>query len=720
MQGSGKPGPGNAISRSQFLRTVGIGAAGFAAAGAGLAGVARAHLPHDSVPSTGNPDPVHLKKPGYSPADGTAGAAENNDPEIWIYPTGSTALQSAFFSPSEPYGTASATQDAKNIQWVFGYNAQTHGHRAFFRLTIRGVPNIGDYFTLQASAGSTPIKFVFDTNLNGQTPTIRKIVKATYLPTLRNNITKAITDVASDLPVSAVNGVNSPATAWLYFDSPGEAGNDVSYASPIPDAILKFERSSQLDGTAPPNQQYRGYDPVPFPETGVSDGGSVKFAPGNYYLYGNASAPLIRLGKGAMLEALDPENRPVLNVRNDAVALFPAEAKGIRIDAPGHEASLKNLVYKGNRAIQVFGIDNLQISDCDIIVEPANAVQRDAGLSFRAEHPITGNVTIEYCTIIGTYRALEVNVGAFGTAANFTIKNCYIENSIAAGQTMRWGHAFAVDNNDNPANLHSGDFFIVGNKMLGPLTALFMGQSGNVIMVDNDLEADTYCRAYSGLSATALTVVGNTESSSLLINNNRIHMTMPDPVLLPIGVYQSAVPITSGLFMGDLPNRNTIFKNITIDGRSMDGSIDRDLGNSIGAYVWAWKNTNCSFMNISRPAPSSAYRWDLLGPKYPNVPAYPFTPLDYILESCSDCILIDNADPVAKVFDNNGAGNTLLGRLQQVYGVPGNPSGNIKYDMEKVSQCYFSGGIWDFGTMSCTCPAGTAFNPETGMCEAEE
>ncbi len=85
------------VTRKQFLKKAGLAAGAVAAAGLGLSRTARAQSPQPSsqyqLPVTPNPDKIHIKKPGFSPADGEAGAADGTESELWVYPVGTSERQ---------------------------------------------------------------------------------------------------------------------------------------------------------------------------------------------------------------------------------------------------------------------------------------------------------------------------------------------------------------------------------------------------------------------------------------------------------------------------------------------------------------------------------------------------------------------------------------------------------------------------------------------------
>ncbi len=85
------------VTRKQFLKNAGLAAGAAAVAGLGLTRTARAQSYQSSsryqLPVTPNPDKIHIKKSGFSPKDGEAGAADGTESEIWVYPVGTSERQ---------------------------------------------------------------------------------------------------------------------------------------------------------------------------------------------------------------------------------------------------------------------------------------------------------------------------------------------------------------------------------------------------------------------------------------------------------------------------------------------------------------------------------------------------------------------------------------------------------------------------------------------------
>jgi hypothetical protein len=359
---------------------------------------------------------------------------------------------------------------------------------------------------------------------------------------------------------------------------------------------------------------------------------------------------VINIWKNVTLTALDPENPPELDCQNKRFAGYVQDFRGIQITAD--ECSLENLVIYTNRSVYIY------------------------------------------------------------TDGNVEVKNCYIENFFI-NNPYRTVSSQAIE-----ANFLSPNILLIGNDLYGaPVITFGTGSpqggvgpenqipfEGHVTAVNNNITATAY--GHFDINAIGLDVSFSSESSSVLMNNNRIHLYPNHKAMTSLAtaayfgyeVAQQIIPILLGNIVWGTGAKNVTIMNLIVDIEIDDPELPEYYPSGIAFIEYSH---NCDLKNITYSGGRQSYDWSELyrfsnfarfafylppNPTGPN--DYQITPnlfepepfvsaADYVFYNSESNTLMDNKfghtiydftdpNPEDETYEGN---NILLGKLKKLYNV---------------------------------------------------
>jgi len=385
----------------------------------------------------------------------------------------------------------------------------------------------------------------------------------------------------------------------------------------------------------------------------------VKLAPGNHFIFST-----LLISRSVKLAAQDPRDKPSIICTKAATRVFT-------VDAPDARVSMENLkVYSQSVGINssslVLKCGHFEINGCEP-VEPGTY----------------GSIVItdkKFGLVVG--HIAGVQPGKLSEIGRFVATNNVFD--VPAGS-----HCFEAYRYD----LNGADFFFHRNSFAGGVAALFLNYK-SLVAIDNDFTCEGYISDFVG---AGLVVASQLEDSWAMLNQNRIHMNIPDPYIGVMGMPTWGMPMTLGSPIYDVPAYNAEIKNTVVDSQNASG----DGRCEVPSAVIVWKAYNCSIAHVDYsdidiqafdPYKEGGYSYPKMGdvmkvigksrcPNPPSAPCMFYYPAafsgevqalgpvpstEYFLAYSSDTKLIDNANPNARVTEFATTGTRLPGKLGHV------------------------------------------------------